>query len=431
MLFSAWSDPMDSNLLAALSDAIQKDPDSIPLRLHLASLLLESGAEASALDHFTAVLAKDPTNIEALRGAARAAQMLGDETKSQAYQSLLNDLDSGEGKPAPATSPSHDSPQPLEKVPPSASVNDPMPLGNDQESEDKGWWEIEWPRLTLADVGGMEDVKRRLFISFLGPIRNPELRRAFGKSLRGGLLLYGPPGCGKTYLARATAGEMGARFMSIGLSDVLSMWMGESERQLHEIFETARRNAPCLVFFDEVDAIGQRRSNVRGSAGIRNVVNQLLAEMDGADRSNEGVFILGATNHPWDVDTALLRPGRFDRMALVMPPDQPARMAILRHHLKNRPAATIDVGPIAARTEMHSGADLAHICETATEFALEEALEQGTIRSLTMQDFERAMKEVRPSTRPWFDAARNYVMFANDGGAYDELQAYMREHKLL
>src|SRR5438477_10971954 len=125
----------------------------------------------------------------------------------------------------------------------------------------------------------MEYVKRRLDIAFLGPMRNPDLRKAYGKSLRGGLLLYGPPGCGKTYIARATAGELGARFLSVGLSDVLDMWLGNSERNLHEIFETARRNRPCVLFFDEIDALGRKRSLMR-EGGARTVVNQLLADMD-------------------------------------------------------------------------------------------------------------------------------------------------------
>src|SRR5205085_5447940 len=132
------------------------------------------------------------------------------------------------------------------------------------------------PEMTLADVGGMAEVKRRLNMAFLAPLRNPQIMRTYGKSLRGGLMLYGPPGCGKTFIARALAGELGAKFLSVGLSDVLDMWLGESERKLREIFDTARRNAPAVLFFDEIDALGQKRSHLRGGAG-RNIVNQLLA----------------------------------------------------------------------------------------------------------------------------------------------------------
>src|SRR5437764_1245622 len=196
--------PPDPELVSALRAAVDRDPDSLPLRLHLAGMLLDLGAGAEALEQYAHVLSRDPANADALRGAQRAAEAAGDGARADGYR---------------------------------------------------------------------------------------------------------------------------------GLADVLSMWLGESERHLHELFETARRNAPCVLFFDEIDAIGQRRAQRRHSAG-RNVVNQLLAEMDGVDRDNDGVFVLGATNHPWDVDAALLRPGRFDRMALVLPPDRPARAAILGHHLR-------------------------------------------------------------------------------------------------
>ncbi|MGE5719397.1 MAG: ATP-binding protein, partial [Nocardioidaceae bacterium] len=214
--------------------------------------------------------------------------------------------------------------------------------------------------ITLADVGGLAEVKRRLELSFLAPMRNPELRAQFGKSLRGGLLLWGPPGCGKTFIARALAGELAANFYEVGLSDVLDMYVGSSERNLHSVFDAARRNRPCLLFFDEIDALGQKRSHLRhGGSAMRGVVNQMLAELDGASSDNEGIFVLAASNHPWDVDSALLRPGRFDRTVLVLPPDPGAREAILRFHLRGRPAEPLDLRSLAKSTEGFSGADLA------------------------------------------------------------------------
>jgi len=291
---------------------------------------------------------------------------------------------------------------------------------------------VERPTVRLEDVGGLEDVKRKLNTAFLGPMRNPELRKAYGKSLRGGLMLYGPPGCGKTFVARAVAGELGARFTAVGINDVLDMYIGESERKLHELFETARRNAPCVLFLDEVDALGQKRSHLRHS-GIRGTVNQLLAELDNASSANEGVFVLAATNHPWDVDTALRRPGRFDRMLLVLPPDEAAREAILRLNLRERPLAEDverEIPKLAARTRTYSGADLAHLCETAAEAAMEESMETGELRPISAKDLQRALKETKPSTRAWFEVAYNYEMFANEGGQYDDLLAYIKEHRL-
>jgi SpoVK/Ycf46/Vps4 family AAA+-type ATPase len=252
----------------------------------------------------------------------------------------------------------------------------------------------------------------------------------YGKSLRGGLLLYGPPGCGKTFIARATAGELGARFVSVGLSDVLDMYLGQSERNLHEIFETARRSRPCVLFFDEIDALGRKRSLMREGAG-RDVVNQLLAELDGVRADNEGVFVLAATNHPWDVDTALRRPGRLDRTLLVLPPDGPAREAVVRANLRGRPVQNVDPVWIAGKTEFFSGADLAHLCEGAAERAMEDSLARGAARPITMDDFKRTLKEIKPSARPWFDTARNYALFANEGGTYDDLLDYLRASRLL
>src|SRR2546430_7642014 len=411
---------VDPALLAALNEALQKDPQSVPLRLHPGGLLMQAGGEQAALEHYAVILVRDPANVPALDGAAQAADAVGEAAGANGYRQLLRAL---EGAPTPPTPASPTAEQkgetPREGVPVAQTPGDPTP-----------WWEVEWPNLRLKDVGGMEHVKRRLDIAFLGPMRNPDLRKAYGKSLRGGLLLYGPPGCGKTFIARATAGEMKAKFMGIGLSDVLDMWLGQSEKQLHETFETARRNAPCVLFFDELDALGQKRTNLRMHGPMRNLVNQLLAEMDGAASCNEGIFLLGASIHRGAVDSAVLRPGRFDRMLLALPPDLEARRAILRYHLQDRPVQ-VDIDWLAAHTEDFSGADLAHLCEAATEVALEESMTTGNVRTIGLPDFQRALKDIRPSTRAWFETARNFVLFANEGGLYDDLMAYMRAKHLL
>jgi SpoVK/Ycf46/Vps4 family AAA+-type ATPase len=389
-------------------------------------LLLANGDGGPALDHYLTVLAVQPANLVALEGAANAATAVGDTARAVGFRQLLEGMRSQPG--SPATSTPAQPPDPPDASPVSNQEREVIGVGGDDDKP--SWWNVEWPELTLSDVGGMENVKRRLNVAFLGPLRNPELRKAYGKSLRGGLLLYGPPGCGKTFIARATAGEMKAKFIGIGLSDVLDMWLGESERRLHETFETARRNSPCVLFFDELDALGQKRTNLRMHGPMRNLVNQLLAEMDGAAADNEGLFLLGATNHPWDVDAAMLRPGRFDRMLLVLPPDVEARQAILRYHLQNRPAQ-VEIEWLAARTDDFSGADLAHLCEAATEVALEDSMSTGKVRNIGQADFQRALKDVRPSTRAWFETARNFVLFANEGGLYDDLMTYMRSKKML
>lgn len=291
-------------------------------------------------------------------------------------------------------------------------------------------WDVETVTATLADVGGMQSVKDRLTMAFLAPLRNPEIRKLYGKSLSGGLLLYGPPGCGKTYIARALAGEVGAAFMNVRISDVLGHYIGDSENNLHDVFETARACAPVVLFLDEIDAVGMRRSPSSASY-MRPITNQLLMELDGIGADNEGVFILAATNTPWDVDPALRRPGRFDRCVAVLPPDGPARQAVLYHHLKSRPVEGIDMGYLVQHTDGFTGADLAHLVDSAVEYAMMDSVRTGNVRMVTMQDFLRALAQIRPSAGPWFVTARNIVEYGNRDGQYDDLAEYMKANNLL
>ena len=428
--------PTDRTVIAAVERAVEADPASAPLRLHLAALLLDGGRPADALAECQVTLEREPANAEAVALAARAAARAGDADRAVGYERLLAALGaSREPEQAPA-SPAATEADPQEAPePPAIESESPegrapvvalraLEGGRDEDGE------IERPAVTLADVGGMQAIKRRLEVSFLAPMRDAKMRAYYGKTLRGGLMLYGPPGCGKTFIARALAGELGARFQSIGLADVLDMWLGESERKLHEIFQTARRHAPCVLFLDEVDALGQKRSHLRHHAG-RNVVNQLLAELDGAGASNEGVFVLAASNHPWDVDTALRRPGRLDRTLLVLPPDAPARLAILALHLRDRPLGDVDLSRLASHSEGFSGADLGLLCETAAESAMEDSLERGEPRPIEQRDLERAARSIQASTSGWFQVAYNYAMFANEGGVYDELLDYIRSRRLV
>lgn len=431
---------VDKNLLDGLEAAVAVAPDNASLRLHLAGLLLNAGESERALAHCRTALDADPANVEALKLAAQAAETLGDTSRAEGYRRLATALGGGPDSPAPTVQPFSPPPsEPLRPIPQPAQAADPeveggkvLPLRviRGEKVEVHNPDDLELPKVTLADVGGMEEVKRRLNIAFLAPLRNPQMMKLYGKSLRGGLLLYGPPGCGKTFIARATAGELGAKFLSVGLADVLDMWIGNSEKNLHETFETARRNAPCVLFFDEIDALGRKRSLTRHSA-MAGVVNQFLAEMDGMAHDNEGVFVLAASNHPWDVDVALRRPGRLDRTLLVLPPDRPARLDILKSNLRDRPVENVDADWLAAKTEDYSGADLVHLCESAVELAMEDSLRSGQPRPIEMGDFKQALKDIRPSIRPWFDTAKNYAQFANEGGVYDDLLTYLRVRRWL
>jgi SpoVK/Ycf46/Vps4 family AAA+-type ATPase len=405
----------DPSLIDSLTAAVQGRPEDVPLRLHLVRLLLDAGRQGEAISHAAQALQYAPDDAAARDLMARA----------------LGAAAPPEPEPAPPASGmdwSAYEEQLSDVIPPrfARADDDPDPVRGDADRA----FDVETSTVRLADVGGMAEVKKRLELAFLGPLRNPQLRTMFGKSLRGGLLLYGPPGCGKTFLARAIAGEMGAKFVSLSIVDVLNMWIGNSEKNLHEIFEAARRNAPCVLFLDEIDALGHKRSQLHSSA-MRTLGNQLLAELDGMEGNNEGVFVLAATNAPWDVDPALRRPGRLDRVALVLPPDAPARAAIVEYHVRQRPIANIDLGRLVEATEHFSGADLAHLCETAAEHAMADSLASGTVRMIEQRDFEQALAEVRPSTAPWFATARNVALFANEGGTYDELATYLKKRKLI
>ena len=396
-------------LIRELSAAVERTPDALELRLHLAELLLADGRYAEALSHCSAALTQDSANAAALTLLQRCSAALS----APSGENATFNWSAAEEQVADIIEPAF------------VDYGDGSPdIENERDLDVLAPSDVK-----LADVAGMEDVKARLEVSLLGPIRNPELMRAYKVSARGGLLLYGPPGCGKTFLAKAVSGEIDANFYPIGISDVLQQWLGNSERAVHEIFEVARRNAPCVLFFDEVDALGMRRANMRGDSGLRTVVNALLAETDPATSDNTGVYVLGATNAPWDVDPALRRPGRFDRVIFVGLPDSEARAEIARFHLRERPVAGIDLKSIAARTDGFTGADLAHICDTATQLAMADSARSGQVRPISMDDINAAMDQIRPSAGQWFDVARNVVEFGNRDGAYDELAKYMRRRR--
>lgn len=285
--------------------------------------------------------------------------------------------------------------------------------------------DVERPKLTFAEIGGMEAVKEEISLKILYPLKHPELYKAYGKTAGGGILMYGPPGCGKTYLARATAGEIGAGFIAVGINDVLDMWIGKSERNLHEVFEQARANSPCVLFFDEVDALGGRRSDMVSGSG-RQLINQFLSEMDGVSRSNEGVLVLAATNAPWHVDPAFRRPGRFDRILFVPPPDEAGRAAVLRLHCAGKPQANLDFASVARKTDQFSGADMKAVVDAAIERRLREAMQTGKPAPLLTKDLFDAAKSLKPSTREWFASARNYALYSNQGGIYDDVLKYLK-----
>lgn len=284
--------------------------------------------------------------------------------------------------------------------------------------------------LTFNDVGGLAEVKKQITRRIIAPFSKPSIFQRFKRRVGGGILLYGPPGCGKTLLARATAGECNASFYNVMLTDILSKWIGESERNLHEVFESARQNKPAVIFFDEIEAISSRRQyNDNGSQSSASLTSLFLTELDGFNQNNDGILILAATNTPWAIDSAFRRPGRFDREIFVPPPDVVARTAILENLLSDKPKADdINIEAIAKKTVGFSGADLKHLIETAEDEAIDQMMSGKQDVLLDQSLLKIALKQVSPSTTEWLAIARNYVEFANDGGKYNDVKEFLEQY---
>jgi transitional endoplasmic reticulum ATPase len=252
---------------------------------------------------------------------------------------------------------------------------------------------IEKPNVKWADIGGLEGVKQRLKEAVEWPLKNPKDFKRMGVNPPRGILLYGAPGTGKTLLAKAVATESKANFILVKGPELLSKWVGESEKAVREIFKKARQTAPTIVFFDEIDALAPKRGTNQGSHVTESVVNQILTEIDGLESLND-VVVLGATNRPDIVDSALLRPGRFDRLILTPIPDKDTREKILEVHTKNMPLKDVDLKKLVEKTEGYTGSDMEALAREAAINALRKDM---SAKEITMVNFEEAMKEVGPS----------------------------------
>lgn len=282
--------------------------------------------------------------------------------------------------------------------------------------------------INFNDVGGMENIKKEIDLKIVKPLLHHDLYKSYGKKTGGGILLYGPPGCGKTFIAKATAGQIQSKFFSVGLNDILDMWIGNSEKNLHDVFEIARQNKPCVLFFDEIDALGASRSDMKQSSS-RHLINQFLLELDGINSDNDGILVLGATNTPWNLDTAFRRPGRFDRIIFIPPPDEKAKEIILKIKLEKKPIESIDYILLSKKLDYYSGADIEAIIDIAIEAKLEESFIDGIPRPITTKDLLNATKKHKPSTQEWFNTAKNYAIYANETGLYDEILNYLKIKK--
>ncbi|HEV2694852.1 MAG TPA: AAA family ATPase [Verrucomicrobiae bacterium] len=401
-------------------DGLALAPNSLPMKLGLARAFFQQGKHSHALV-ILEDLVKDPQapprafllHAKILAGIGEIQQAVAEYKRAIELDHSLADKEFATRLGIGATEEE------------SEVVDGKVRAAWGEEEETKPAREIERPKINFSDVGGMEKVKEEIRLKIIHPLTHADLYQAYGKAIGGGILMYGPPGCGKTYLARATAGEIKAAFISVGINDVLDMWIGNSERNLHSLFEQARQNKPCVLFFDEVDALGASRGDMRQHAG-RQLINQFLSEMDGDKYSNEGVLILAATNAPWHLDSAFRRPGRFDRVLFVPPPDAAARASVLRLQCKGKPMEEVDFDHLGKKTDNFSGADLKAVVDVAIERKLQDALKTGIPKPLTTKDLAAAASTLKPTTKEWFATARNYALYSNQGGIYDDILQHLK-----
>ena len=448
---------MEFDELNHLREAVKNSPDNIPLRKYLANALMKNERFEEAEIEFKEALRLAPDDLILKVGLANA---FSEQEKTSLGLVLIEEIINLPTPPAKAwlvyaklllqsrqpqeAKDAYDTAIMLdeklrdnfleseinlkvqEKVRPEPEKIK-LSSGGDIDESDKSI-DIERPKIDFESVGGMDKVKEEIRMKIIHPLKHPEIYKAYGKKIGGGILLYGPPGCGKTHLARATAGEVNSNFIAVGISDILDMYIGQSERNLHAIFQKARSLKPCVLFFDEVDALGASRTDMRHSAG-RNIINQFLSELDGIEYDNEGVLILAATNAPWHLDSAFRRPGRFDRIIFVPPPDEEAREAILKIKLEGKPIGNINYQRLVKRSKDFSGADLEAIIDIAIESKLQEAMRKGVPQPLETKDLEQAIKQHRATTKEWFGTAKNYALFANEAGIYDEILQFLNLKK--
>lgn len=436
---------MDEKTIETLRAALKLTPDNLPLRQLLAETLLKSERLEEAEIEFSQIL-KVNDDIKAKVGLAQIFFKTG---RYSMCNVILEEVIEKGGNDASifalhakallkenATQKAIEIYQKALEIDPSyfdEELDSQLRLKgyseeNEDQIDDSDHRFLEKPDINFTDVGGMESVKQEIDLKIIKPLEHLELYKAYGKKAGGGILLYGPPGCGKTFIAKATAGQVNAKFISISLNEILDMWIGNSEKNLHEIFELARANNPCVLFIDEIDALGASRSDMKQSSG-RHLINQFLQELDGVSSANEGILIIGATNTPWHLDPAFRRPGRFDRIIFVPPPDITSRESILRLKMKNKPSGNIDFHSLSKKMKEFSGADIDAIVDIAIEEKLESSFSDGIPKPIETKDLAQAIKKHKPSTQEWFSTAKNFAMFANDSGLYDDILTYMKIKK--
>ncbi|KHL15706.1 ATPase family protein associated with various cellular activities (AAA) [Mumia flava] len=422
-----------SDRIDGLRDALEASPGNTTIRLILAEALRDGGEAAEAISHYEILLAAggltpvdavavahfslDHGRLDVARGCLESARERGEIDGITEADARLAAAMAAITRTGPAVE--SDAPgDPFDHLAAGQLGPGSVPAAELLREES----------VRFADVGGLEDLKKVLHRLIVMPYVRPDLYAKYGRRAGGGVMLYGPPGCGKTLIARAIAGECGLPFFPIRIEDVVSEYFGASERNLADIFEQARANAPCVVFIDEMDAIAYKRHRAGGDSA-RRLTNVLLQQLDGVGSDTTDMLVVGASNAPWDVDSALSRPGRFERRVFVPPPDDDARRAIVETLLHGIHADASGATALAARTDFYSGADLRAVVDRAAEYAIEHALDTGDDQPIGTSELLGAAAEVRPTTLDWLRRARDFLEFA-DSDEWDDVRTFLKKRPI-
>lgn len=402
-----------SSAAVRVERVLQMEEESAPAHLLMSRILLAEGDRNRALDHFEKAI-----RIDAAVSDVGLEQELG-RSAADVRKSVASSLQS-------------DSPFASSDVLP--PLNDlGSDAGDDFIDDPFDDWrpetfftpaDTERTKVNFDSVGGMEELKEEIRLKIIYPLQHPDLYKAYGRKAGGGILIFGPPGCGKTLMLRAVAGEVGCNYFAIGLHEIFDPYFGSSERNLHQIFETARSNSPCVLVFDELDSLAVDRRNVRETP-IRNLVNQFLAELDGLRADQSRILVIGATNSPWNLDPAFRRPGRFDQTIFVPPPDKPARAQIIELLAKDKPIANLDVQTLVKLTKGFTGADLKYVFDRAAELALSEAVHTNRPVPISMELLSDIARNYHPATDDWFEGARPHIQQSAQDALYTDVRKFL------